>query len=148
MNPVTHYLLIDNERKGPFAMSQLQSMWHAGTITSETLHYMDGYTDWCPLEYIREDLDPPQPLRQSPTYSASKPVVIAKSRGIYIILGLFFLGLLGAHNFYAGRYWPGFFQLIITLLTGWLYLPLAIVAIWVIFELLLVTKDGNGQPMS
>lgn len=94
MNPVTHYLLIDNERKGPFALSQLQSMWHAGTITNETLHHMDGYTDWCPLEYIREDLDPPPPVRQS-MQTASRGKIKKKPNNPYPLIILFMLPLVG-----------------------------------------------------
>ena len=45
-----------------------------------------------------------------------QPIVVthAKSRGVYIILGLFF-GCLGIHNFYAGRNGVGVAQLLITI---------------------------------
>lgn len=71
----------------------------------------------------------------------------AKSRGVYIILGLFF-GLLGIHNFYAGRYAYGVMQLLITGILGWFVVGLFITAIWVIVEMITVTKDGEGDPMS
>jgi len=130
MNAVTHYLLIDNERKGPFTIGQLRSMWQSGSITSETPHHMDGYSDWMPLDIIVPDLEPSQPVRSGPAYAAGppRPVVLAKSRGVYIILGLFLGGLLGIHNFYAGRYLPAVFQLVITIFTGWLIIPLVVVA--------------------
>ena len=145
---VSHFLFLDGEQKGPYSISQLQSMWRSGALTRETLHFMDGYTEWMPLEIIVPDLEPaPQPQRSHAAYPP-RPVVVAKSRGIYIILGLFIGGLFGIHNFYVGRYWPAVFQLLITIFTGWLILPLFIVAVWVILDLCLVTNDGKGHPFS
>ncbi len=129
-------------------MSQLQSMYQTGAITRETPHFMDGYTEWMPLEIIVPDLEPaPQPQR---SYAAGppRPVVVAKSRGIYVMLGICILGFFGFHNFYAGRFWSGLFQMLITICTFWLIFPLFIVAIWVILELCLVTKDGKGQAFA
>lgn len=70
-----------------------------------------------------------------------------KSRGVYIILGIFF-GLLGIHNFYAGRYRQGITQILVTLLIGWLILPEIIVVVWIIGELITIKIDGKGIPMS
>jgi TM2 domain-containing membrane protein YozV len=77
------------------------------------------------------------------------PIVVtaAKSRGVYIILGLL-LGLLGIHNFYAGYYRIGAVQLIITLLLGWVYLGIFITGLWVIVDLFTVTEDADGRAMS
>ncbi len=76
-----------------------------------------------------------------------------KSRLAYIVIGLFF-GALGIHNFYAGRPGSGIFQLLITLFFGWLNIftfwlipgifPLFI---WVVCELIFVSKDGFGRKM-
>jgi TM2 domain-containing membrane protein YozV len=68
----------------------------------------------------------------------------AKSRGIYVILGLFF-GLLGVHNFYAGYFGRGVAQLLIVAVTGWFVVGLVVVAIWVIIELFVVTQDAAGD---
>lgn len=68
----------------------------------------------------------------------------AKSRGIYVILGLFF-GLLGVHNFYAGYFGRGVAQLLIVAITGWFVVGLVVVAIWVIVELFVVTQDAAGD---
>lgn len=147
MTGVSHFLFLDGEQKGPYTFSQIQSMWRSGAITSETSHFMDGYTEWQPLEVIVPDLDPP-PMR--PAYAAGppRPVVVAKSRGIYIILALFLGGLFGVHNFYAGRFTPAIFQLLITLIAGWLILPLFLVGIWVIIECCIVKKDGRGVALA
>lgn len=74
-------------------------------------------------------------------------VKTAKSRGLYVILGLFF-GLLGVHNFYVGRFGVGVAQLLITCILGWFVVGLFITAIWVIVELFIIKTDGAGDPMS
>jgi TM2 domain-containing membrane protein YozV len=63
----------------------------------------------------------------------------------YILLGLF-LGALGIHNFYAGHSSAAVAQLLITILAGWLVIPLFIVWIWIIVEICTVTSDGQGVP--
>lgn len=70
-----------------------------------------------------------------------------KSRVAYILLGLF-LGLIGIHNFYAGRFGAAIAQLLITLIIGWFIFPLFIIWLWVIIEVCAVTKDGNGKLLS
>lgn len=82
---------------------------------------------------------PPQPQPGQQTVPLSD-----KSRVAYVLLGLF-LGGLGVHNFYAGRTGAGVFQLLITLLTGWLIFPLGIVGLWVLIEICVVTTDGSGR---
>ncbi len=69
------------------------------------------------------------------------------SRVAYILLG-FFLGTLGIHNFVAGYTGRGVAQLLVTLLTGWLIIPLFAVWLWNIIEICAVTKDAKGNPFS
>lgn len=71
----------------------------------------------------------------------------AKSRGVYIILGLFF-GLLGIHNFYAGRLGIGVAQLLVTCILGWFVVGIVITAIWVLIEMFTVTHDGAGDAFA
>jgi TM2 domain-containing membrane protein YozV/DNA-directed RNA polymerase subunit RPC12/RpoP len=86
----------------------------------------------------------PQPTMPAP------PVVmrVAKNRGIYIILGIFFGGLLGIHNFYAGRFGPAVVQLLIMLLLGWIGIGIIINCIWVLIEVCVVAHDGSGALMA
>jgi hypothetical protein len=70
----------------------------------------------------------------------------AKSRGVYIILGLF-LGCLGIHNFYAGYHGRGAAQLIITLLLGWVIIGLVITGLWALIEICTVTEDAAGDKL-
>lgn len=69
-----------------------------------------------------------------------------KSRSAYIVLGLF-LGFLGLHNFYAGYIAKGVAQLLITLILGWLILPLVFMFVWVLIDLFTVTHDAYNVPM-
>ncbi len=68
-----------------------------------------------------------------------------KSRLAYILLGLF-LGGLGVHNFYAGYNGKGIAQLLMSLLSVGILSP--VVVIWVIVEIITVTKDVKGIPFS
>jgi TM2 domain-containing membrane protein YozV len=70
----------------------------------------------------------------------------AKSRVAYRLLG-FFLGGLGVHNFYAGYVRRGIAQLLISLATCWLFLPLIGVWIWALIEIFTVKKDAQRIPM-
>ena len=92
----------------------------------------------------------PSPFQQPVYYPSPAPVhvfvEIPKSRGVYIVLGLF-LGGLGIHNFYAGRIGSGIAQLLITIFTFWLIIPIFIIWLWVIIEVIVVNRDGRGQPM-
>jgi len=95
---------------------------------------------------------------------SSEQVWGAKSRGIFIILGIL-LGTLGIHNFYAGHYARGAAQLVITtvaavlaslgeksgtrdadmlLIAGLLVIG---IVLWIIIELITTTEDGNRNKM-
>lgn len=94
----------------------------------------------------QQQAPPPQVVYvQQP--GAPQPVVVAKSRVAYILLGLF-LGGLGIHNFYAGRTAIGVVQLLITICLGWLIFPLFVVGVWVLVELIAVTRDAKGVPFA
>ncbi len=76
-----------------------------------------------------------------------RPILIrtAKSRGIYIILGIF-LGALGVHNFYAGYYARGAVKLALMVVFTNLLVG-AFVAIWAIAEIITTKTDANGDPL-
>ena len=95
-----------------------------------------------------ESKQPPPAIPSAPQQQGPIIVRPAKSRGIYVLLGLFFLGMLGGHNFYAGRYGPAVGQLLCTAILGWFVIGLVITLCWVIVDLLTVTHDGNGVEMT
>lgn len=67
----------------------------------------------------------------------------SKSRGLFIVLGLF-LGCLGVHNFYAGYNGKGIAQLLISLT----FVGLIVTAFWALIEIITVNTDASGMPMS
>lgn len=80
-------------------------------------------------------------------YSPSASGGVPKQRVAYILLGLF-LGTLGVHNFYAGYTGKAVAQLLVTLLTGWLGVPILAIWIWNIVEIITVERDANGVPFT
>lgn len=146
----------------------------ASSRPEPTTSQMASDRGWCPVCHDRMDLDSRycsscnsslsarglSPLKYRPTgpsmLSQQAPsgtqgfqiVKTAKSRGIYILLALFFLGMLGAHNFYAGRYLRGALQLLCTCILGWFVIGLVITFIWVLIDLFTVTEDGDGVPLA
>jgi TM2 domain-containing membrane protein YozV len=75
-----------------------------------------------------------------------------KSRAAYMVFGLF-LGPTGLHNFYAGRTLTGCFQLAVFLPSLLLTLvliglvPLAVLWLWSLLEVFVVSRDGDGLTM-
>lgn len=152
------YYVDNNETAGPVSLFELRALVDNGMIGRDTQICREGEQRWqkagdafpnywnsrggqeAYAPYSMQGQRPPvmQELVRAP-YSQ-------KSRGTYIILGLF-LGGLGIHNFYAGRNGPGAAQLIITLTLGWVGVGVVINLIWVIIELLSITEDGDGNPM-
>ena len=88
-----------------------------------------------------------QPTRQAYTESHHSQAGEQKNRVVYVILGIF-LGVLGIHNFYAGRTYCGLAQLLTTLLLGWLILPVFGIWIWTIVEICTIKCDGDGLMFS
>jgi hypothetical protein len=83
----SYFIEQDGESKGPYTIGQLRSMWNMGGITGKTMHCQEGDSEWRPLSTILEQLEPPTPpAGTQPSVVLAKPT---KSRGVYIILGLF-----------------------------------------------------------
>ena len=70
-----------------------------------------------------------------------------KSRLAYILLAIF-LGGFGIHNFYAGYTKKAVIQLLLTILLGWTVIVPVAVFVWIILDIINVTADANGVPMS
>jgi TM2 domain-containing membrane protein YozV len=85
-------------------------------------------------------------------------VTVAKSRGVYIILGILF-GAFGFHNFYSGHNLSGGIKIGIILLafvldaatnfyTGWSLVAIVICELWALLEIMVVSTDASGNKMS
>lgn len=66
--------------------------------------------------------------------------------GIAYALLAWFLGVFGAHNFYAGYTRRAIVQLLLTLFSWMLFfIPLILVQIWALADMCLVNKDAEGR---
>jgi TM2 domain-containing membrane protein YozV len=92
------------------------------------------------------------------TTVGSGVVTVAKSRGVFIILGLLF-GTLGLHNFYAGHNKRGAIKLGLVMLglamdrstdfySGYMFVAAGISGVWALIELFLDTTDGAGNVLA
>jgi TM2 domain-containing membrane protein YozV len=87
---------------------------------------------------------PPQagPGPQAPNALAYYvPAPQPKTRVVFVLLGLF-LGIFGAHNFYAGYVKKGTIQLCLSLLTC--FYGAAISLVWAIVEICITNQDADG----
>lgn len=122
---------------------------HPGSITQDFSKSPD---------HSRVTPPPPPPpdfaAFESPSAQGYQPpspqVVISshpKSRIAFILLGLF-LGGFGIHNFYAGYTGKGIAQLLLNLFLFWTVIVPIGVIIWIIAEVITVTRDAQGQPFA
>ena len=94
------------------------------------------------------ELEPPAtPAAAVPPQPSMVVVKPTKSRGIYIILGLF-LGIFGVHDFYAGHYRRGVTLLLCTVLLGIVAVGPIISFIGSIVEICTIKTDGEGQKLT
>ncbi|WP_439444436.1 TM2 domain-containing protein [Xanthomonas translucens pv. translucens] len=100
----------------------------------------------------------PMPGHAPAQFGNAPIVMVAKSRGIYIVLGLLF-GAVGFHNFYAGDYLKGackFVVLMVALVldvatnfyTAWFLVAAGLFTVWALLEILLTNTDSNGNRMT
>ena len=150
------HLDIGGDTKGPLTITQVRSMWNRADITGETIYFVEGMADWKPLSeivaLIENSVPPvvesePSIALQTASYHGFKKAIQdeqqrrAKSKTSYQILALLFCAL-GIHNFYAGRWWQGIAQLLLTLTAYGAIISVA----WALAEVFIVTEDGNGVP--
>ena len=44
-----YYILVDNEKKGPYALSQLRDMWKSGAITMDAQYASESMSNWADI---------------------------------------------------------------------------------------------------
>ncbi|MEQ1854398.1 MAG: GYF domain-containing protein, partial [Chthoniobacteraceae bacterium] len=142
-------LHIDGKQEGPYSLAQLRRKWemrHIHRISEQTLFWQEGFDEWLPLSTIADMLQPPASSFYAAARAAQPMMESDCSRGIYIILGLFF-GLIGVHNFYAGHLRNGALQCILFATLFWTVIVPVGLFVWVVMELFTVTHDGKGRPL-
>lgn len=132
------------------AFTPLVSQPSALTSCPDCSHQVSRRAVTCPHcgAPLAPPIAPPAPPPQIVYAAPPQYAPPAKSRAVYIILGLL-VGALGVHNFYAGHVGRGLIQLAVTLTIGWsLILPLIAIWIWNLFEIFLTSEDGQGRAMA
>lgn len=156
------YQVIANQRmRGPYPLNTLRDLVRQGEIPKDAQFFHEEAREWKPVSTIvpaRIDAPKPQVTKpkpvQTPELSAPRTLVkIQKSRGVFVALGLFGGGL-GLHNFYIGRIGVAISQLFATIFVGAMaaatpagFVFGAGVLIWVIYDLVEVVTDADGDPL-
>lgn len=60
------YLDINGEQRGPYAKSQVQTMWNNGVITSDALYWHEGMSDWATISALIPEFAVSLPTPTSP----------------------------------------------------------------------------------
>jgi TM2 domain-containing membrane protein YozV len=158
-----YWIAVGSEQKGPYTFAQIQSMWRSGGITADTLYCQEGFEEWVPLSGLSELLDA-QPPRAVAQQAVAAPMESDKRILPALILCLF-LGLFGAHAFYAGRWKQGiaviacllspfFLLMVLPLRFGLIafYLPILLVVVHVLCDLVRILvgsyKDGAARKIT
>jgi TM2 domain-containing membrane protein YozV len=98
-DPIKYYVMLEEEKRGPYTLAQLQTMWRSGSLTVDTQYWFDGQGEWMPLSTILELLEPQERPRAAYTYFAA-PAQRVWSPGAALVLSFFIPGL---GQMYRGR---------------------------------------------
>ena len=98
-DPIKYFVLVGEEKKGPYTLAQLQTMWRAGSLTIDTQYWFDGQGEWMPLSTILELLEPQERPHAAQAYFAA-PAQRVWSPGAAVVLSFFIPGL---GQLYRGR---------------------------------------------
>ena len=129
----------NEENCGPYSVSDVNQLLRAGQLDVEDLAWVEGTPEWVELSSIAGVTAPPRQRRDA---SVSEKLILPA------FLLAWFLGVVGAHRFYAGRIGSGIAMLLLTI-TGF---GLIVTFIWVIVDLVILAtggfRDGDGKQMT
>lgn len=77
--PMQIYLLIEDDRQGPFTPEEIAEKIKAGECTPDTLAWKEGMEEWQPLKDVCELPAAPPPVSET---TASKPVMAIRERAL------------------------------------------------------------------
>ena len=52
-----YFIILDDKKKGPYALSQLRKMWASGSITMETLYATEDMKEWANVSELMDDIE-------------------------------------------------------------------------------------------
>ena len=69
-----YYIVVNGEKKGPYALSQLRKMWDSGAITMDAKYIAEGMADWADIGPLMEEENSlRKPVSLLPAKSTSSP---------------------------------------------------------------------------
>lgn len=101
---MNYYIAMRDEQKGPYTMTQLETMWQAGTITADALYCAEGMTAWASIEELFRLGNPGAAAPEAKSFSdhvrdlirAIAPVrVWLQTHGHRLVLSLAMTGMIG-----------------------------------------------------
>jgi hypothetical protein len=126
-----YYIAVGTEQKGPYTFSQLQNMWRSGAITADALYCQQGFDEWVPISSLVQLLEGQPAAVALPAQHPALARMESDKRILPALILCFFLGIIGAHAFYAGRLRQG---------VSFLALPVSAVLIGIMFS----GSNGTG----
>ena len=76
LNNTLYYLMLHEQRAGPYTIGQLRSMWQSGAVTTQTQYWFEGAESWQPLIKLRTMLEP-APVQ--PVIAVASPIITVAS---------------------------------------------------------------------
>ena len=117
---------VNGRAEGPFSAEELRGLLAEGLRPPTTTVWKAGMTDWAPADTIAE-----LAMQQPPSGPTDKRILPA-------FLLAYFLGVFGAHRFYAGRTGSALAMLLISL-TG---IGLLVTLIWALVDWIVIAFGG------
>jgi hypothetical protein len=79
MNETLYYIMLNDQKAGPYTVGQLRSMWHSGAVTAQTQYWFEGAKAWMSLIKLRNILEPAA-IQPVISVVASQPTRLAPQR--------------------------------------------------------------------
>ena len=148
MNTDNYWIVENGNKQGPFTINQLKTMWGSGQITGDSLYWQEGFDEPIQVSFMLDILEPAPELQHTKRTLSKKFTESGKCILPLLLLWLF-LGVIGAHRFYAGKTGTGVLFIIMLISCPFLfYIPLVVLACWIVIDFILIVTgsftDANG----
>ena len=73
-----YYIQAGGVQQGPYAESQLRTMWNSGSVPNDTFYWTEGMAEWAPIVQLMQS---PEPQAIQPATQVNSPVEVVD--GVY-----------------------------------------------------------------
>ena len=88
---MNYFLLDNNQTKGPFTLSQLQSMWQRGEVTANALVAKEGDQEWTPAAGLLDSISAPHANPSGYDWTPTR--VLMALLAVAAIIGIVWFGM-------------------------------------------------------